>query len=53
MKITLPKLYENPRYEKLEAKEKITINENKTTCVNYRNIVKDNEAEVERLKAER
>ena len=55
MKLTLPKVKFNPRLEPKKEKEKITINETKKekTPVNYRTIVKDNEAEIERLKAQR
>ena len=77
MKITLPKLFIDPRYELVspdgygrwewegrvlfyfqqKVVEKITINEKKETktpgYVNYRTIVADNEAEIERLKSEK
>jgi len=56
MKLTLPKVKFNPRLEPLKKIEKITINEekeNSKTPVNYRTIVEDNEAEIERLKAQR
>ena len=55
MKLTLPKIKFNPRLELKKEKEKITINETekKKTAVNYRTIVKDNEAELERLKSQR
>jgi protein TilB len=57
MKITLPKLFIDPRYEQQKEVEKITINEKKETkspgYVNYRTIVADNEAEIERLKSEK
>ena len=44
----------NPRLEPAKKLEKITINDNKPKGpVNYRTIVKDNEAELERLKAQR
>merc|ERR1719309_76402 len=56
MKITAPKLFTNPKYNMPKEIQKITINENnekKTSYVNYRTIVADNEAEIERLKGEK
>ena len=48
---------QNNRYFQPKEIEKITINEKKETkkpgYVNYRTIVADNEAEIERLKAEK
>lgn len=57
MKITLPKLFTNPKYDLPKEIEKISINENakskSSDCVNYRTIVAENDAEINRLKAEK
>lgn len=54
MKIKIPKLFKNKKYEKPKEIERITINENTkndSKCVNYRTIVSENEAENERQRA--